>query len=340
VTRLGIDTYSLRWQGFGAFDVVDYAADLGLDNVHFSSRANFASLERGYLRELAQHADERGVALEMGMGSFDRFASTFHPEWGSGEEQLAEMLRAAAVVGSRWVRCFLGIQADRRGPTPWAEHLAETRRVLRAVAPLARDLCVRLAIENHGDGDLLARELACLIEEIGLDVVGACFDTGNSAYAAEDPLLAAELLASYTLTSHVRDTRVWATADGAMAQWVPLGQGDVDIPAIVAILRERAPAAPIDLEIITGREPRALPYLDRASDFWTAFPETPARDFARFVALAQRGAPRPLEQLIGPRDLDALPPAEAEALRQQQRRHFEESVTYAREILHLGEKRP
>jgi sugar phosphate isomerase/epimerase len=337
--RLGVDTYSLRWQGFSAFDFVDYAAEHGLDNVHFSSRANFDSLEPDHLRTLKQHADARSVALEMGMGSFDRFASTFHPEYGTAEQQLTEMLRAAEVVGSRWVRCFLGVQADRCGPMPWAQHLEETRRVIRAVAPLARDLGIKLAVENHGDGDFLARELRCLVEEIGFDVVGVCLDTGAPAYAAEDPLLAAEVLAPYVLTSHVRDTRVWSTPDGAMAQWVPLGQGNVDLAGIVGVLRERSPDPPIDLEIVTGRDPRALPYLDPTSDFWTAFPDTPARDFARFVALAGRGTPEPLDQLIGPRDLEGLAVDQATALRDQQRRHFEESVCYAREVLGLGSRR-
>ncbi len=34
--RLGIDSYSLRWQGWDAFQLLEYSARLGLDNVHFS----------------------------------------------------------------------------------------------------------------------------------------------------------------------------------------------------------------------------------------------------------------------------------------------------------------
>ena len=43
--RLGIDSYSLRSQGWDAFDFLEYSAKIGLDNVHFSERRNFASLD-------------------------------------------------------------------------------------------------------------------------------------------------------------------------------------------------------------------------------------------------------------------------------------------------------
>src|SRR5579884_1015718 len=336
--RLGIDSYSLRWQGWDAFQMLDYAARLGLDNVHFSERRNFASLEPDYLGSLKCRADELGLAIEVGMGSFDRFSSSFRPELGSGEEQLTHMLNAAKIVGSPVVRCFLGTQNDRLGSVSFQQHLDECVRTLRAVAPRARDLGIKVAVENHGGVDLLARELRQLVEEVGTDAVGVCLDTGNPAYAGEDPVVSTEVLAPYVVTSHVRDTRVWAVEDGALAQWVPLGAGNVDLPRIVGILRERAPDPPIDLEIITGSGPKPVPYLDPDSDFWRMYPEMLARDFARFVALARTGKPEPLPQLIAPYNLEGLSPGQVEAMRTQQREHFEQSVRYAREVLGIGER--
>lgn len=337
--RLGIDSYSLRWQGWDAFQLLEYSAQLGLDNVHFSERGNLASLEEGYLKALRSQADELGLTVEIGMGSFDRHAASFRPEYGSGERQLSDMLRAAKVVGSPVVRCFLGTQADRLGPVPIQQHVEECVRTLKAVAPLARDLGVKIAVENHGGVDLLARELRALVEEAGPDYVGACLDTGNPAYAAEDPVVAAEVLAPYVVTSHVRDTRVWAVPEGAMAQWAPLGQGNVDLRRILEILGEHAPQAPVDLEVITCIGPKLIPYDDPTSDFWRMYPDMLARDFVRFVALAQRGKPEPLDQLALPPTSRELPEGElGERFRAQQRRHFEESVRYARDVLGIGEK--
>lgn len=337
--RLGVDSYSLRWQGWDAFQLLEYAARLGLDNVHFSERRNFDSLDEEYLRRVKQRADELGLAIEVGMGSFDRYSNAFNPSYGSGEQQLTDLLRAAKVVGSPVVRCFLGNQNDRLGSVPIQQHLDECARTLRAVAPLARDLEIKVAVENHGGVDLLARELRALIEEVGPDAVSACLDTGNPAYGGENPVLSAEVLAPYVVSSHVRDTRVWATEAGAMAQWAPLGQGNVDLPRILAILAAESPNPPIDLEIITGAAPKPLDYLDETSDFWKMYPNLPARDFARFVALARKGRPEPLDQIIAPRwNIEEVEPSLAEMLRAQQRRHFEESVAYAKETLGLGER--
>jgi 3-oxoisoapionate decarboxylase len=338
--RLGIDSFSLRWQGWDAFRMLEYAAELGLDNVHFSERRFLGSLDDDHLTALRRRADELGVTIEVGMMSFDKHAQLFDAVLGSGEQQLADMVRAAKVVGSPIVRCLLGSAQDRLGPVPFEQHVAECARTLKAAAPVARELGVKFAVENHGGVDLLARELRWLIEEAGTEVVGACLDTGNPVYGGEDPVLSAEVLGPYVVSTHVRDSRVWAVEDGAMAQWVPVGQGHVDLARIIAILAEQAPDAPIDLEIITGGAPRHIRYLDPEAEFWRMYPDVPARDFVRFMALAQRGRPEPLDQVTAPPGTRSLPEGElGEQLRAQQRRHFEESVRYAREVLGLGARR-
>ena len=269
------------------------------------------------------------------MLSFDRYSSFFRAEYGSGEQQLADLVRAACVVGSPVVRCLLGGQAERLGPIPFQQHVEEFLRVLRTVAPLARDLGIKVAVENHGGVDFLARELRSLVETAGTDYVGVCLDTGNPAYAAEDPVVSTEVLAPYIVATQVRDTRVWAVAEGAMAQWAPLGQGNVDLLRIRDILSDQAPKVAFNLEIITCGEPTLIPYADPGSDFWRAYPDMLARDFARFVALAQSGRPEPLDQVTLPHGILAPSGALAEQLKDQQRRHFEESVAYARDVLEL-----
>ena len=337
--RLGIDTYSLRWQGWDAFQFLEYAAGLGLENVHFSERGNLVSFDEDYLRALKRRADELGVTIELGMLSFDKHARLFNPALGTGEQQLIDMARAASVVGSPIVRCVLGSAEDRGGPVPWPAHLAECERALRAAAPVARDLGIKFAVENHGGVDLLARELRALIEAVGSDVVGACLDTGNPVYGGEDPVLSAEVLGPSILSTHVRDSRVWAVEDGAMVQWVPVGQGHIDLGRILATLADQAPGAPVDLEIIAGLPPKHLAYLDPASDYWRLYPRMLAADFVRFLALVRRGQPGPLDQLTVPAGVRGLPTGDlGERLKVQQLRQFEESVRYCREVLGIGER--
>src|SRR5688500_6205482 len=96
--KLGMDTFSLRWQGWDAFQFLDYAARLGLDNVHFSERGFLASLDKNYLQALKQRANELRLTIEIGMTSFDRYSRHFNPALGSGEQQLIDMAQAAQHV--------------------------------------------------------------------------------------------------------------------------------------------------------------------------------------------------------------------------------------------------
>jgi sugar phosphate isomerase/epimerase len=328
---LGIDAFSLNWQGWTAVETLEYAARLGVDNIQFSERGFLDSLEVGYLYDLRARADERQLSIEVGMRSFDRFSSLFDPSLGSGEQQLIDMIDVAVGCGSPVLRCLLGGAAERLGPPPIDQHVEECIRVLRAVTPYARDRGVKIAVENHGGVDLLARELRDLVEAVDSEFVGVCLDTGNPTYAAEDPMLAAEVLAPYTLTTQVRDTRVWATERGAMAQWVPFGNGNVGMEAVIDYLSAHAPTAPINMEVITGRAPKELPYVDPSSDFWRMYPGMLARDFARFATRAERAAAQPFEQLVLPTGSTAPPTNQLDAFRTQQRQHLERSVRWCQE---------
>ena len=111
---------------------------------------------------------------------------------------------------------------------------------MKSVRPLALDLGVKIAIENH-NGDLQAREVRNLIEEAGTDYVGSCLDTGNPMWAMEDPLLTLEILGPYAVTTHVRDSVVFEHPRGAAWQWVALGDGIIDFKKFVARAKELCP---------------------------------------------------------------------------------------------------
>lgn len=328
--RLGIDSFSLRWQGWDAFQIMDYAAGLGLDNVHFSERAHLGGLSEDGLRRVREHAAKLNLSLEVGMRSFNKLSGTFDASLGTGEQQLAEMIDAAVIVGSPIVRCFVGMANDRLSATPEAL-IEETIRTLRAVSAKAEDANVTIAVENHGGVDLLAPELRNIIEAVGSTHVRVCFDTGNPIYAAEDAVFAAEILAPYTVSTHLRDTLVWREGDDVMVQWAPAGRGSVDMKRIVEILQDATDDIPYDLEIITGVGPKALDYRNPDSELWALYPEMTAASFARFLAVADKGDSGPLDQLELAPGVWQPEGDDLEAFKKQQRDHFEESVTWFRQ---------
>jgi len=296
---LGIDVYSLRSQAWSAFETLGYCRALGAQVVHFSEIRLIGGLKEDHLRAVRTHAAELGLEIEIGMLSICSTSNLFDASRGSAEEQLAAVIHAAQIVGSPIVRAIVGNASDRLGAIPIERHIENTVGVLRNIRSRATDAGVQIAVENHS-GDMQGCELKMLIEEAGTDFVGACLDSGNPLITLEDPHLALETLAPHVLTSHIRDTRIWLTGDGAAAAWVRMGEGNVDINSFVRNYVRLCPGRAVSLELIISPQPRLLPYRDLS--FWNAYRKTPASHFARFLALAEQGTPPVFASSVTPTD--------------------------------------
>jgi sugar phosphate isomerase/epimerase len=317
--RFGIDLFSIRSQGWTPFQYLDYCARWNAKVVHFSEVRFIGSLDEANLRAVRAQAEKLGIDVEIGMRSICPTSKMFEPAQGTAEEQLTRMIYAAKVVGSPIVRAVLGSMADRTGPVSLDEHIENTAKVLRNVRPIAVDNGLKIAIENHA-GDMQARELKMLIEHAGKDFVGACLDSGNPLWTLEDPHLTLETLAPYVLTSHVRDSAVWREKDKIAVQWVRMGEGNIGIREYARRYQELCPGRPFSLEVIVT-QPRLFAIGD--PQFWEAYLKTPAWEFARFLALADRGQPHP----------SPAPPVSKEAAVEREREDLEASIRFAHDRL-------
>jgi sugar phosphate isomerase/epimerase len=326
--RLGFDSYSIRDFRWKDIQLLDYAASLKLDTIQLSGLGDYESLEPEHLAKVKEHASRVGIAIDAGVGCICTLSGGWYPKDGTPGELLRRGMRVAKAVGASSVRCYMGGRGDR----PQLERCMEvTVAALRSVRTEALDLGVRIAVENHS-GDMQARELKSLIEAAGKDFVGSCLDSGNPMWVVEDPLVALEILGPYVVTTHIRDSAVFEHPRGAAAQWVALGDGSVNFHRFVELYRKVCPHASMQLEIITGRAPTVLSYLE--PDFWTAFPHAPAWEFARFVELAKSGHPYIGPMVIG--GSGKQPPAIEAALKEQQRTDLERSLEYAKKVLGVG----
>jgi sugar phosphate isomerase/epimerase len=285
---LGLDAFSLRSQGLSPFEQLDFCAQHGLTVMHFSEPRLIGGLDPQHLRRVRTHADGLGIQLEIGMLSICPSATIFDAASGMAEDQLARTLAAASILGSPIVRCVVGRFVDRTSDGGIETRIADTVRVLKNVRSQVIDAGVKLAIENHA-GDLQARELRRLVEEAGPDYVGVCLDAGNALWAMEDPHLTLETLAPYVLTSHIRDSAVRRTADGAEVAWTRMGEGNVGIRDYLRTFIERCPTSPVTLEVIVMPAPRPLPF--RNPEFWDGYRTTPAWEFQRFLDLIDTAPP-------------------------------------------------
>jgi hypothetical protein len=122
------------------------------------------------------------------------------------------------------------------------------------------------------------------------------------------------------LTSHVRDTAVWLTENGAAAAWVRMGEGNVGIDEYVRKYLELCPGRALSLEIIISPQPRRFPFLE--ADFWDAYRAVPAWQFARFLKIAARGTPAAFRPLHA-----------EETVAERERADLESSLLYTQHLL-------
>ena len=322
---LGFDNYSIRALGWKAPRLLDYAASLKLDMVLFSDLGVYERLDDAYLKDIRLKAADLGLSIHAGTGGICPSSHLYPADAEPAEDHLRRTIRVARALGSPVARCYLGIWKDRETEGGIAVHIRNTVRVLKAVRGEARDAGVRIAVENHA-GDMQARELVALVEEAGRDFVGVTADSGNAVWTFDHPLLSLEILAPYVVTTGLRDSMLWETADGVEMQWTAMGDGLVDWKAYFARFAELCPGVPAVLEIIPGLR-RAFPH--RRDGFWKAWPQARQEEVEQLLALAPRGRPLAVGYPPG-----GDPMGEAGAL--LQKTELERSVRYCKESLGLG----
>lgn len=334
---IGYNTYCLRGLKMTDRQHFDQAMGWNLDALFLQDSLDPRAQDPAHWAEVKEWAKETGLHLQSGGGGFlPKGGAMSGAEYDAAVANLRHQIKRSKAMGSPIVRC---VCASDRQSLPWPtdeQNLELVLKLLRAVRSEVLDAGMKLAIEVHKD--FQAWQHRMIIEEAGKDFVGSYLDTGNPVFVMEDPMQTLETLAPYVLTFHLRDSVVYEHPKGIAVQWVPLGEGTVDFPALIAKAREILPAGVhIFIKPITGRPPYVHPVHDDA--FWARwYPKARARDYARFVALAKKG--RPYEGAVVMEDVPGrrVPEAYVSAMNHQQRLHMQRSIDYAKSVLKLGVK--
>ena len=239
--RLGIGSYTYGWSsgtygsdtsqhaGFAyltAHDLIDRAVQLDVPLVQICVKPDLASMDDQELLALRNYAETNGKALEIGTV-------------GSDPDHLLRFLQIAQMLGANLVRTIF---------TSASPGLVEERQQIAQLAEQFAAAQVYLAIENHEAASFL--DMASLCQEIDNDYVGVCLDTVNSLGRGEGLREVTTALMPFTKCLHVKDFTVHRhksdmelTITGA-----PAGEGKLDIPAQLWMLRNVQPEATVVLE--------------------------------------------------------------------------------------------
>lgn len=193
----------------------------------------------------------------------------------------AEVARTTIISGRRYER-FTSLDEFRQ-----FERMGE-QAVRRAIPVLERHK-LRLAIENHKDQR--NEERLRLLERLQSEYVGACVDTGNSFALLEDPIDTIKAFAPWAMSVHLKDQGLKRIPSGYLLADVPLGQGALDLGAMVEILKTSRPGIRFSLELIT-RDALVVPCL--TDEYFGPFGDLPARDLARTILFVETNESRVL----------------------------------------------
>ncbi|MBE2287793.1 MAG: TIM barrel protein [Prosthecobacter sp.] len=270
-----IHSYGKRWKGNfsslkfppfrSALDVLDHVRDLGVGSLQITVggwNSEFAEKVRATCESYRIQL-EGSITLPKNENDVPRFENELRIARLAG----ATIFRSA--LGGRRYELFSSLEEFK--------HFKDVAlRSMQLAEPAARRHRVKIGIENHKD--FHAAELVEMLGRIGSPDFGTCVDTGNSIALLEDAMEVVEALAPYAVTTHIKDMAVQETKDGFLLSEVPLGEGILDLPRMLALFEKHNPAINYHLEMIT-RDPLDISCLKPS--YWATFPEKPGTLLAR-----------------------------------------------------------
>lgn len=314
--KIGLDTYSfqiaLAAGTYDIFQTLDRMETLGLSGLQININGPNGRFLGGdpsdkvHAQRVRQALEQKGFFVEIGGRS-------------TRPDMLDWQLRLCADIGADVFRTLLVFQNNLQ------ETFDNTRRDLDISLPLARQLGVRIALENHED--VTAAELLKLIEQIDHPFLGACLDTGNDLVVYGEPQQAAERLAPRAFTTHIKDQLLICLNDTIHSVGVPLGTGDVDLPGILGVIHRDSPLNRILIQDTCGYSAPLNPF--KRADL------TPQRSYADVPCYES------VEDLMEDGlllNLDGLTPQQLRAQAIIKDKAIEEDITYIRTAFEVFEE--
>lgn len=279
----------------GKFDILEHCRSLGLGAV----RTRLPSPDLAAAREFRKKLEAYGMRVIISLAPPKDTAALAQYE--AAVRAVAEM-GAVTTQASFTGRRYEEFETFEAFKTSFERH----QRSVELAEPILRKYKVKLAIENHKGWR--AAEQVAWIKRLGSEWVGACYDFGNNISLCEDPADTLRLLAPLTIYVSFKDMAVAPYEEGFLLSEMALGEGMLDLPAMVKTLQQKDPNMIFALEMIT-RDPLRIPVFTRK--YWATFDDSysplPGRDLARTLEIVRTNPPKtPLTKTSGLSPADAL----------------------------------
>ena len=236
---VGIDNYSVFPLKLNPLEILDWAKKNGAEGVSFSGLLpeDQKIINKTYLQELAQFAEENNLYLEWGgaqhiprdMSSWDK------KEIFENNERAA---KEAEILGVRIIRSCSGGLMRWNADSPMTETLLkEMADSLKSQLTMLKDFDVVLAIETHFE--FTTFEILKVFEMCGVEPgenIGICLDTMNLLTMLENPVYATERVLPWVVSTHIKDGGLLLKPEGLASFVTEVGKGVIDFSKILKLL--------------------------------------------------------------------------------------------------------
>jgi sugar phosphate isomerase/epimerase len=220
---IGIGSYAFRYAArkkeapMDAVSFVEETSCLGLARALICENLNYSELDDCYYKKLSETAGKYGITVEVGM----RGVST---------ENIQRHIYIAGILKAKLIRMVLGGTSEIL-PSDLKELKSEALKSIYSVVPLLEEADISLGIENHFD--LATIELIDIVSQINSKRVGLIFDSTNCLGLIEKPLDVLCMMKEHLLSVHLKDYEARKTDGGYFFSGVDLGEGSLDIEAVI-----------------------------------------------------------------------------------------------------------
>lgn len=271
--RYVADTKSIKYPAFtDAIALLEHSDEIGSAGLQTIVR-NWA---QDFTKKVRDKREKLGLYLEgsVSMPKKREDLAQFEADIKAAKEAGAQVVRTVSLGGRRY-EVFKNKQ-------DFEDYQKQAIESMQWVEPILKKHKIKLGVENHKDWR--AADLANTLKQIDSEYLGVTLDFGNSIALLEDPMQVVKTLAPYTISAHIKDMAVDEYNHGFLLSEVPMGEGILDLPAMVAICQKHNNTVKFNLEMIT-RPPLQIPCFKE--EYWATFGEVKGQELAHILAMVR-----------------------------------------------------
>ncbi|OUS78700.1 sugar phosphate isomerase [Paenibacillus sp. MY03] len=248
--KLGVSTYSLH-RAFSSGElsltgVIDYIASIGAEHVEIVPLGFSMIEDPSQIETIRDAAAANGLELSsyaIGANFADKSGAEFEDEI----ERVKREVDVCAALGIKRMRHDVASSKDLSIGNFLAQ-LPQLTQACQTIADYAAGFGITTSVENHGYFIQHSDRVQALVHSVGRDNFRTTLDVGNFLCADENPLTAVANNIGLASMVHVKDFYVrpanrnpgegwFKSTGGQYLRGAIAGQGDIDIPGVLSIVK-------------------------------------------------------------------------------------------------------